>query len=223
VAATGEILHAKKREAVGTNACRSLRDGGDVPAVLYGHKEEPVNLQVPYEELDAALRHHSRMVELRIGRQKEPALLKEVQYDAFGMQLVHADFLRVAMDEAITLEIPIELKGRPKQEEAVLQQTLDSVEVECLPTDIPESIVGQVGDLEIGDTLHLSALEMPPKVKALTDPETVVATVTAAELEEPEEELEAAEAALAAAAGEPEVIGREEGEEEEPEAEESEQ
>ncbi len=217
MAATGETLHAKKREAQGTRACRRLRAAGDVPAILYGHKEEPVMLQVPYEELEAALRHHSRMIELHMGRKNEQALLKDVQYDALGQELVHADFLRVAMDEAITIEVPIELRGSPKEEHAVLQQTLDNIELECLPGDIPESIVGHVGDLRIGDALHVSDLTVPPKVRFLTDPETVVASVTPARAEAAEEELEEAEAALGAAAAEPELIGREEEQAEEQE------
>ena len=208
-----EALHAKKRDAAGTKACRRLRTQGLVPAVVYGHQEAPVMIQVPYEELQAALRHHSRMVELRLGRRKEQVILKEVQHDAFGMQLVHADFQRVALDEAIEIEVPVLLKGTPKQEHAILQQTLDNVEVECLPSNIPENIVGQVGQMQIGDTLHVSDLAVPEGVRLVTEAETVVASVTAAKAEALEEAAEEAEAALGAA--EPEVIRREEQPEEE--------
>lgn len=211
-----KTFHAKKRKANGTRACRRLRAEGEVPAVLYGHKEKTEAVQVSYEELEGALRHHGRMFELNIGHKKEPVLLKEVQYDALGTQIVHADFQRVAMDEKLTLEVPITLKGKPKVEHAVLQQTLGAVEVECLPGDIPEEIIAQTADMEMGDTVHVSDLDALEGVKVLTDPETIVAALTAAAAEAAVEE----EAAPAAEAEEPELVGRKEKEEaEEPEEE----
>jgi len=216
VPTASKTLRAKKRKVNGTRACRRLRAEGEVPAVLYGHKEKTEAVQVPYEELEGILRHHSRMFELRIGRKKEPVLLKEVQYDALGTQIVHADFQRVAMDEKLTLEVPITLKGKPKVEHTVLQQTLDAVEVECLPGDIPEEIIAQTADMEMGDTVHVSDLDTPEGVKVLTDPETLVAALTAAAAEAALEE----EAAPATEAEEPELVGRKEKEEaEEPEEE----
>jgi large subunit ribosomal protein L25 len=204
-----ETLHAKERQATGTRACRRIRAQGEVPAVVYGHKEQTVMIQIPYEELETALRRHSRMVELHIGRKKEQVILKAVQHDAFGMDLVHADFQRVAMDEAIEIEVPILLKGAPKQEHAVLQQTLDSVLVECLPGNIPDNVVGQVAHLQIGETLHVSDLQVPEGIRLLTPPDAVVASVTAAKAEALETAPAAAEA-VAAGPVEPEVIRREE-------------
>jgi len=216
VPTASKTFHAKKRKANGTRACRRLRAEGEVPAVLYGHKEKTEAVQVSYEELEGALRHHGRMFELNIGHKKEPVLLKEVQYDALGTQIVHADFQRVAMDEKLTLEVPITLKGKPKVEHAVLQQTLGAVEVECLPGDIPEEIIAQTADMEMGDTVHVSDLDALEGVKVLTDPETIVAALTAAAAEAAVEE----EAAPAAEAEEPELVGRKEKEEaEEPEEE----
>jgi len=204
-------LHVKKREVRGTKACRRLRAAGEVPAIVYGHKAEPVAIQVPQEELETALRHHSRMFDIRLGRKKETVLLREVQHDAMGDEIVHADFVRVAMDEAVKVDVPVVLKGVPKAEHAVLQQTLDEVEVECLPADIPEEILVPVAEVEVGQSLHVADITPPPGVKILTDPETVVVTLTAAAAEAVEA---AAEAPEAAAAEEPEVIGRGEKEKE---------
>jgi len=210
--AKNETLHAKKRKALGTKACRRLREAGEVPAVIYGHQQDAVSIRVPAEELDRALRHHSRMFDIRLGRKKETVLLKDIQHDAMGDEVVHADFVRVAMDEAIRIEVPVTLKGTPKAEHAVLQQTLDTLEVECLPTDIPEEILVPVGDLELGQSISVRDLETPEGVSVLTDPETVVAALThVAVVEEPVEEA----AAAIEAVGEPEVIGREEEEKEE--------
>lgn len=206
-----ETLHSKKREVSGTRACRRLRASGEVPAILYGHKEKNIAIQVPRDELDKALRHHTRMFNLKIGRKKDSVLLKAVQYDAMGDEIVHADFVRVAMDETITLEIPIELKGAPKVEHAVLQQTLNHLSIECLPSDIPESVLAPVGELELGQNIQVSDLLVPEGIKVLSDPEIIVAALTATAAEVA---LEAEEIPVAEGAEEPEVIGQKPEEEE---------
>jgi large subunit ribosomal protein L25 len=181
-----------------------MRKAGEVPAVLYGHKEETVALQVPAEELEALLRHRTRILELHLGNHKESVLLKDVQYNALGDEIVHADLLRVAMDEVIRLKVPVLLKGTPKAEHSILQQPLDAVEVECLPANIPESIVFGVVDLQIGQSVKVSDLAVPAGVKILTEPDAIVASLTLAQ----EEVVAEAAPAVAAAAAEPEVIGR---------------
>jgi large subunit ribosomal protein L25 len=219
VASSTETLQAKTREAQGTRACRKLRAEGQVPAVLYGHEEAPESVQVGRIELEDALRRRARMFELHLGAKKDMVLLKDVQYDAFGSDLVHADFIRVAMDEALRLEVPIQLKGQPKAEHAVLQQTLPQVEIECLPKDIPEALIALVGDLKIGDVFHVSQLTVPAGVKIITEGDLIVATLSAIL-----EEIAAPTAAPVEGEGgvEPEVIGRKPGEEEGEEEEEGE-
>ena len=199
-----EALHATPREAKGTRACRRLRAQGQVPAVLYGHKEATLDIQVSAEELEDALRRRSRMVELHLGKHKDFVLLRDIQYDAFGDVVVHADFMRVAMDEKLTLEVPIQLKGAPKLEHAVLQQTLAQVEIECLPKDIPEAVIAQVAGMVVGQTFTVRELVIPTGVRILTGPELIVATVTAIA----EEVVAPAAVAEGEAAVEPEVIGR---------------
>lgn len=212
MAISTETLHAKKRTANGTRACRELRAGGEVPAVVYGHGQDAAAIQVAQEALVTALRRRTRMFDLAVDDARETVLLQEVQYDALGSHIVHADFLRVAMDEKVTLEVTLTLKGQPKVEHAVLQQTLNTLEVECLPGDIPEAIIVKVAHLQLGDTVKVGELELPAGVTAVTDPEVVVAALTAAAAE-----VSAEAAAPEGAAAEPELIGRkpaEEGEEE---------
>lgn len=211
MAKSTETLKATKREVGGTKACRRLRAQGEIPAILYGRKEEPLTIQVHKDELDQGLRHHARMFDLKVGRKKNTVLLKEVQYNAMGDEIVHADFIRVAMDETVTLDVPIELKGTPKVEHSVIQQTLDHIEIECLPSDIPEAVIVPVGDLEIGRAIHVGDVVAPEGVRVLTDPETIVVTLTAAAAEAVVEGA----APLAEGAEEPEVIGRKPEEEEE--------
>ena len=203
MAKSTQTLDAKKREVRGTRACRLLRAQGDVPAIVYGHQQEVLAIQVSGEELEEALRHRTRMFELHIGKTKDSVLLKEVQYDALGSDLVHADFVRVALDEAVTLEVPVQLKGTPKVEHSVLQQTLGTLEIECLPADIPDAIIVLTANLELGQSIHVREIQPPPGVKILSDPETIVAALTAAAIEEAIQAAPAAEGA-----GEPEVIGR---------------
>jgi large subunit ribosomal protein L25 len=211
-----ETLKAEKRQAAGTRACRLLRTGGQVPVVLYGHKEETVPLQVSHDDLESALRRRIRMFELHVEKKKDVVLLKDVQYDSFGDLIVHADFVRVAMDETLRLEVPIQLKNAPKIEHTMLEQPLAQVEIECLPKDIPEAIIAVVSDIKEGETRKVGSLVAPAGVKILTDPDVIFVTLKAIV------EEAAAPAAAAPAEGtgvEPEVIGRKPGEEGEEEAE----
>lgn len=204
MAISTETLHAKKREASGTRACRRLRAEGEVPAVLYGHKEETVALQVSVDDLEKALRHHARMLELQVDDRKDTVLLRAVQYDALGDEIVHVDFVRVAMDETITLEVPIQLKGKPKVEHAVLQQTLGVLKIECLPSNIPDAIVVPAANLTLGQSIHVGDIVPPEGIKIVTDSEIIVATLTAAAAEEAIEAV----AVEGETSAEPEVIGR---------------
>ena len=217
MAISAETLHAKERDVQGTRACQRLRASGEVPAVVYGHKEETLVIQVPCEELGDAVRRHARMFELHLGKKKDHVLLKEVQYDALGDEIVHADFVRVAMDEAVTLKVPILLKGAPKVEHAVLEQTLGEVEVECLPANIPESILVPVAGMTLGQSIHVREIALPPGVTIKTDAAIIVATLAAAA----EEEVVAPAAPAEGAVAEPEVIGRKAAEEEAAEGEEA--
>lgn len=211
-------LKADVRAERGTAACRRLRRKGLVPGVLYGLHKESINLAIHHEDLERALRSGSRMLTLSLGEGSERVLLKEVQYDAFGDGVIHVDFARVAMHEELEIEVPIVLKGTPRGVEVdhgILEHTLHEVTVRCLPDRIPENIVANVAEMEIGHVLRLGDLEAPDGVKILGDPETTVATVAP-----PVAEEEVVEAAAEGEAAEPEVIGREEKESEEEQEEE---
>ncbi|MFP4055899.1 MAG: 50S ribosomal protein L25 [Candidatus Brocadiia bacterium] len=207
-------LEATRRQELGTRAARRLRAQGLLPAVLYGHQRGTVHLAVSAHEAERLVDGGARMVDMAIGGTTETALLKEIQYDAMGDDLLHIDFARVAMDEKVEVAVPIELHGLPKgvEEGGTLDHLLVDLEVRCLPADIPEHIRVEVGHLAIGDIIHLSDLTLPPEVEVLQDPEMPVATV-----HPPEEiEEEAPEEIELEAAAEPEVIGRGEEEEEPP-------
>ena len=207
-------LTTQPRERVGTRDARRIRLTGRVPCIVYGHKQDPASVTVDQRELESAVRHHTRMIDLNIGGATERVLLSEAQYDTYGTAIIHADFLRVAMDEVIRVLVPVELRGHAKGEQhgGVTEQLLTEVEIECLPGDLPESIPLVVTDLEVGDSVHVGNLEPPAGVKITSNETLLVVTMAiaratvAAEDEAPVEEVEAAE--------EPEVIARGKGEEE---------
>jgi large subunit ribosomal protein L25 len=205
-------LAAQKREGRGTRAAERLRKQGRIPAVVYGHKEAAVSVSLARDELLAALRHGARVVDLKTDGTAETALIREVQWDHLGKEVLHVDFARVGRDERIHVEVRIELRGVAPGVTAggVLDQPLHAVEVECLAISIPESIRVNVGELQMDGSIHVRDLHLPEGVVALTDPDAVVVHVAPKQVE-PEP---AAAAAPAAGAAEPEVIGRKAGEEE---------
>ena len=201
---------AKPRNELGSRANKRLRDAGFIPGVIYGHKEAVVPVTLPKKEVVGHLAHGAHLFDLSLDGKSEKVLVKEVQYDHLGMEVLHVDFARVSLDEKVELTVPLELKGTPKGEAegAVLQQFVAELEIECLVTDIPHAIVHNVTEMEKDSELHIRDLKLPAGVRVMQDEDLLVAAVREVQEEVP---TEAAEAATA----EPEVIGRkaEEGEE----------
>ena len=202
-------IAAEPRSALGSRANKRLRDTGKVPGVVYGHKEAVVPVSLPKKELVNHLNHGTHVFDLSLDGKAEKVLVKEVQYDHLGIEVLHVDFARVSADERVEVTVPLVLKGEPAGEAdgGVLQQIVSELEIECLVTDIPHEIVHNVSEMKLDDVLHIKELKLPPGVKALQDEDLVVAQVKAIE----EETAAPAEEGAA----EPEVIGRkpEEGEE----------
>jgi large subunit ribosomal protein L25 len=202
-------IAAEPRSALGSRANKRLRDTGKVPGVVYGHKEAVVPVALPKKELVNHLNKGAHVFDLSLDGKAEKVLVKEVQYDHLGIEVIHIDFARVSADERVEVTVPLELKGEPagESEGGVLQQIVAELEIECLVTDIPSVIVHNVSEMKLDDVLHIKELKLPPGVKALQDEDLVVAQVEAIEEEAatPSEE----------GAAEPEIIGRkpEDGEE----------
>lgn len=214
--ATTATITARSRDGRGKGAARQTRRDGRIPGVLYGHGEDSVPLSVDAHELQKlvhAISIENTIVDLDLGS-GEPykVLIRELQRHPFRDEFVHIDFFHVAMDEKIQVEVPIVLVGTPtgvKNKGGVLDHQLRELEVFCLPGSIPEKIELDVSDLDIGDSIHVSDIQLPD-VEILTELDRAVVAVLAPTVMEVEE---VAEEALA----EPEVIGRgkEAGEEEE--------
>src|SRR4051812_22261245 len=162
-------LATKPRPGSGTQATRKLRKQGLIPAVVYGHKEAVVPLALDRKELETALRHNTRVVDLQLDGKSETAVIQDVQYDHLGMGVLHVDFKRVSKDERVKMAVRIELKGTPPGLGGghVLEQPLHQLHVECPALAIPESIRVNITTLHVGEPIHVKELTLPDGVKAL--------------------------------------------------------
>jgi large subunit ribosomal protein L25 len=197
-----DALEVTLRTTTGSAEARRLRKSGLVPAILYGHGEPCVGLAAKREAVEAAVRHGSRIVQLQ-GAVKTGALIRELQWDTFGVEPLHIDFLRVSASDRVRVKVPVELKGDCPGQRAggTVNLVLHEIEIECSADHVPERVFAPVGHLEVGHAIKIHDLEMPEGTAAvLTGDETVV-TCTVAGRKAAEE---------AAAPAEPEVIGRKE-------------
>jgi large subunit ribosomal protein L25 len=189
-------LSLNRREASNSRATRRLRREGRVPGVIYGGGADPVPFDVDARVLRHALAASGAVLELAIGEDTTPAVLKDAHYDPVRGDTLHVDFLRVRLDVAIHATVLLELTGADEApgvvEGGVLEQVTRELNIEALPGDIPESIQHDVSALVIGDTVTLEAVTAPRGVTLLDDAEeTVIAT-----LNPPSVDVEAEEEAL---------------------------
>src|SRR5687767_14421496 len=172
-------LSAKPRSELGSRANKRLRDSGFIPGVIYGHKEAIVPVTLPKKDVVTYLDRGTFLFDLAVDGKSEKVLVKEVQYDHLGHEVLHVDFARVSLDEKVEITVPLELKGTPKGEAegAVLQQIVAELEIECAVTDIPKEIVHNVADMEKDSELRVRDLKLPPGVRALQDEDLILAMV----------------------------------------------
>ena len=192
----GTQLAVESRAPDGSRAARRLRRTGKVPGVVYGGGEDPVAFEVDARELRLALAHAGAVLDLAIdGASASPVVLKELIRHPVTGATTHLDLLRVRLDKPIHATVVIELIGTEEapgaKEGGVLEQITRELEIQALPTDIPDAIRHDVSEMVIGDTVTVEALAAPSGVTILTDPEAVVATLTPPRLQiEEEEEIE---------------------------------
>jgi large subunit ribosomal protein L25 len=222
-------LDAIKREGRGKNEANRLRASGQIPAVVYGSKKEGkapegVALSVDPKSLLRILHSDSganTLISLRVDGTEARVMVKEYQLDPVTHQLLHADFYQLAMDKAITVTVPIVLKGEArgvKLQAGIVDFVTRDIEVTCLPTDIPGHIDVDVTELMLNQSIRVKDLAQDPKWKAITDGETMIVHVVMPKAEESATAAADATAEAAPAAGaEPEVIkkGKDEKEEKE--------
>jgi large subunit ribosomal protein L25 len=184
MAETTTKLNVNSRAAAGSRAARRLRRSGRVPGVLYGGGVEPLGFDADARELRHALAGAGAVLDLSVdGDKATPVVLKEAQRHPVRGETVHVDLLRVNLNVAISAVVPLELTGVDDapgvKQGGVLEQITRELNVEALPTAIPESIVHDVSEMQISETILLGALAVPDGVTLLDDlEETVVATLS---------------------------------------------
>jgi large subunit ribosomal protein L25 len=220
-------LEVDERPERGTRATRRLRRDGLVPGVVYGGRgEDCVSFKVDARVLRHVLVDGSALIDLEVGGKKRPVIVKDRQLDPVRDELIHIDLLEVRLDEKIQTQVGVHLEGIEEapgvKEGGVVDHVTHQLNIEALPTAIPEAINVDVSGMEIAATMHLSEITAPEGVEFLDDlEETIIATVVVpTEVEEPEEIEE--ETALVGEDGEPIEAPAEEGEEAEAPAEEAE-
>jgi len=197
------LLKAEIREQTGSGHAAKVRKSGRIPAVVYGHKKETVAISLDAHNLVEGLHHGHRVLDVQIGKEQQKMIIKALQYDHLGRDIIHVDLMRVDVTETIRVTVPIELKGTAKgtHEGGVVEMHTNRLEIECKVTDIPDAIVVSVKEIGVGDTLHASDVELPSGVKLVSAPSTLLVTCSLVAAAKSTEELEAE---LPAA---PEVIG----------------
>lgn len=218
-------IYKRSPEELKKNSSGRLRKSGYIPGVIYGLKNEPLNIKIEakkFKDLIKGKGTSGHIFDLHLkddGKAKKiSVLLKDFQKEPISREFSHLDFIRIKMEQEVTITVPILLENEDKaigvkEEGGVIQHNLREVEISCLPRDIPENIVVDVISLKIGDLMRVSDLVTGEHIKVLSNPEEVIVSLSYAT--EFREEEEAAEEG--GAGEEPEVIKKEKAEKEEKE------
>lgn len=210
MSATKEIpsIEVQPREQLGTRYSIRLRKTGKLPAVIYGHKQDPVHVSADYKEIHNHLHNNAHLLNVNLDGKTESVLIRDVQWDHLGTTLVHIDLARVDLNERVTVEVPLVFEGEApglNEEGAILEHPVTQLEVEALVTEIPDQIIVDVSGLNLGDTITVADLKLPANVTATLDPDTVIVSISVVEEQaEVEEDPDAPT--------EPKVIGKEDAE-----------
>jgi large subunit ribosomal protein L25 len=198
-------LEAQVRQHTGSKTAAVVRKSGRIPAIMYGHKQEPVALSLDEHDFVEGVHHGHRLMEIQVAGKTERVIVKDLQYDHLGRKVIHADLMRVDVTEMVEVTVPLELKGVAKgtHEGGILEQHVDHLEIACLVTDIPERIPVLVKELGVGQVIHACDVPLPEGVKLVSPAETLLTTCHLVAAAKTTAEVEAEEAAA------PEVIGAE--------------
>lgn len=182
-------VNAYRREATGKGAARSLRRRGELPAVIYrAGNSEPIRIRkAEFIKILKQTKGENVLVNLQFPEGNRLAIIKDYQLDPVTGDLLHTDFQEVLLTETVRVTVKVITKGIPKgvkEQGGILQHTLRELEIEAFPDRIPGHIEVDVSELAVGQSIHVSDLKLEEDIKILTDPEEVVATVTAPAVEE---------------------------------------
>ncbi len=197
-----EARDPAKNKGTGSRASRKLRALGKIPAIIYGHKQPVQPITIGRDAVWQMVKKSTHLAQLQVaGGGTEMVLVRDVQWDHLGKEIIHLDFARVSADESITTEVKLEFHGTAPgiSEGGVLDFLIHALTVECRANAIPDTIRVELGDLHLDQAIHVRDLKLPEGVTADVDPELTIAHVTT-----PRANVEA----TGATSVEPEVIGR---------------
>lgn len=161
---------AAKNKGTGSRAARKLRAAGRVPAVIYGHKQDPLPVSLARDDVLLMLKKQAHIAELKIdGQAAELAVVREAQWDYLGKEVIHLDFVRVSADEAVISDVPVELTGESPAigQGGMIEQVLRHLKIKAKPTAIPRSLKVDIGSLNLGQSIHVREMKLPEGVAAL--------------------------------------------------------
>jgi large subunit ribosomal protein L25 len=183
-------LKTQVGRALGSAAARRLLSSDQIPGVVYGHGMTPVAVTVDRSDLRVALSGPAGLntvLELHVGNDKYPAIIKEVQRDPVKRNVRHVDFQQISMTETITVHVPLHVKGTAKAvlaEGGLVDPVVNSIDVRATAANIPNEIVVDVTNMTMDSVVRLGDLQMPAGVTVVGDPEFVVVTVVTTKIEE---------------------------------------
>lgn len=170
------LLKGESREQVGTSKAVAIRNQGKLPAVMYGHGEGAASFALSLHDFTEALHHGQRLFDIEIEGKTDTLLVKDLQYDYLGKNFIHVDFIRVDLAEIVTVVVKLNLKGiaAGTHEGGMIDVHLDAIEIECKVSDIPETIEVNIREIQVGDAIHASEIELPAGCTLKTDGEALI-------------------------------------------------
>jgi large subunit ribosomal protein L25 len=195
-----EIRDPAKNKGTGTKFARKLRTQGRIPAIVYGRKQAPTPISLTRDSVWEMIKKKTHLAELEMdGGANETVLVRDIQWDHLGKEIIHLDFARVSASDSVETEVPIELRGTAPglAEGGILEQLIHDILVICRADAIPNNIKVDISELQVGGAIHIKELKLPEGVAVKGDPDALVVHVT----------TKVAEAAAEPAEGiQPEVI-----------------
>jgi large subunit ribosomal protein L25 len=176
-----EIRDPAKNKGTGTKFSRKLRKSGRIPAIIYGHKQAPTPISLARDSVWEMIKKKTHLAELEMdGGASETVLVRDIQWDHLGKEIIHLDFARVSASDAVETEVPIELRGVAPglAEGGILEQLVHDILVTCRADAIPNNIKVDISDLHLGKAIHVKELKLPEGVTTKLDPESLIVHVT---------------------------------------------
>lgn len=188
-------LEAQTREHIGSKASARVRKEGRIPAIVYGHRQQPVTISLDAHDFVEGLHHGHRLMDVKIDGKTQKMLVKDLQYDHLGRDVIHVDLMRIDVTETVHVTVPIEVKGTAKgiAGGGFVEAHADRLEIACQAAKIPDVIVVPVKEMKVGDIIHAGDIALPEGVSLVSPADTIIVTCHAMAVARTTEEIEEGE------------------------------